>query len=113
MYRDLSPFAFADRVHKPVLLLHGADDSNMGTYPMQSERMYAALKGHGNAEARLVLLPHEGHGYRARESVLHTLAEQAAWLDTHVPRPEAAVTTAIEEAAAEPAASGVTAEKAA
>ena len=113
VYRDLSPFAFADRVHKPVLLLHGADDSNMGTYPMQSERMYAALKGHGNAEARLVLLPHEGHGYRARESVLHTLAEQAAWLDTHVPRPEAAVTTAIEEAAAEPAASGVTAEKAA
>jgi hypothetical protein len=51
------------------------EDNNTGTFPLQSERFYAALKGHGGA-ARLVLLPHEGHGYRARESVLHTLYEQ-------------------------------------
>jgi hypothetical protein len=51
------------------------EDNNPGTYPLQSERFYSALKGHGG-RVRLVLLPHEGHGYRARESVLHTLYEQ-------------------------------------
>jgi len=51
-------------VKKPLLLVHGADDSNSGTFPLQSERFYAALKGHG-AVARLVILPHESHGYRS------------------------------------------------
>ena len=62
--------------------MHGEDDNNTGTFPLQSERFYAALKGHG-APSRLVLLPHEGHGYRARESVLHALYEQDAWLEAH------------------------------
>eukprot|EP00882_Tetradesmus_deserticola_P020720 GHRQ01022389.1.p2 GENE.GHRQ01022389.1~~GHRQ01022389.1.p2 ORF type:complete len:133 (+),score=29.47 GHRQ01022389.1:355-753(+) len=58
------------------------EDNNTGTFPLQSERFFSALKGHGGP-ARVVLLPHEGHGYRARESVLHTLYEQDQWLERH------------------------------
>jgi dipeptidyl aminopeptidase/acylaminoacyl peptidase len=83
VYAAMSPFNFAHRIKAPLLLIHGAADNNSGTFPMQSERFYHALKGHG-ATARLVLLPHESHSYRARESVLHMLWEMETWLDTHV-----------------------------
>ena len=76
----------AEKVNEPLLLIHGDADNNSGTFPMQSERFYSALKGHG-ATARLVMLPHESHGYRARESVMHMLWETAAWLDIHVKVP--------------------------
>lgn len=67
-------------------MLHGKEDPNSGTFPMQSERMFAALKGLcGNA--RLVMLPHEQHSYRARESLLYMLWEQYQWLDIHVKNP--------------------------
>ncbi|MEO8501760.1 MAG: prolyl oligopeptidase family serine peptidase [Vicinamibacteria bacterium] len=82
-YMAMSPFAFADKIKTPILLIHGAADTNTGTYPIQSDRFFAALKGHG-ATARLVFLPAEAHGYRARESVGHTLYEMANWLDTYV-----------------------------
>eukprot|EP00879_Flechtneria_rotunda_P026301 GHRR01028036.1.p1 GENE.GHRR01028036.1~~GHRR01028036.1.p1 ORF type:complete len:835 (+),score=219.07 GHRR01028036.1:164-2668(+) len=81
-YSKMSPFMMADRFSKPLLLIHGEEDNNTGTFPLQSERFFQALKGHG-APARLVLLPHEGHGYRARESVLHTLYEQDQWLEKY------------------------------
>ena len=83
VYVELSPFAHADRIKTPLLLIHGEADSNPGTFPIQSERLYAAIKGHGGT-ARLVLLPHEDHGYAARESVLHVLAEMFEWFDLHV-----------------------------
>lgn len=83
VYSDMSPFFYADKINQPLLMLHGEDDPNSGTYPMQSERMFAAIKGLGG-EARLVMLPHEQHGYRARESLLHMLWEQYQWLETHV-----------------------------
>ena len=76
----MSPFHVADRIKTPLLLVHGDADSNPGTHTMQSERLYAALKGHG-CPSRLVLLPHEGHGYAARESVLHCLYETDQWLE--------------------------------
>eukprot|EP00775_Hariotina_reticulata_P003220 gene3220-3497_t len=82
IYSKMSPFMMADRIKKPLLLIHGEEDNNTGTFPLQSERFFSALKGHG-APARLVLLPHEGHGYRARESVLHTLYEQDQWLEAY------------------------------
>ncbi|MEM9820977.1 MAG: prolyl oligopeptidase family serine peptidase, partial [Bacteroidota bacterium] len=82
-YFKMSPFMHADKIKEPLLLIHGAADNNSGTYPMQSERFFAALKGHG-AEARLVMLPHESHSYRARESVMHMLWEMNTWLDKHV-----------------------------
>jgi dipeptidyl aminopeptidase/acylaminoacyl peptidase len=82
-YTRMSPFTFANKVNEPILLIHGANDDNSGTFPVQSERFYAALKGHG-ATVRYVVLPLEAHGYRARESVLHTLAETINWLDAHV-----------------------------
>ena len=76
----MSPFRFADRIKEPLLLIHGAADNNSGTFPIQSERLFEALRGSGGT-ARLVMLPHEAHGYRARESVLHTLAEMIEWAD--------------------------------
>jgi dipeptidyl aminopeptidase/acylaminoacyl peptidase len=82
-YHRMSPFTYANRVNEPILLIHGANDSNSGTFPIQSERFYAALKGHA-ATVRYVVLPLEDHGYRARESVLHTLWEMLSWMDRHV-----------------------------
>jgi dipeptidyl aminopeptidase/acylaminoacyl peptidase len=86
VYAKMSPFNFADKVRDPLLLIHGEADNNSGTFPMQSERFYNALKGHG-ATTRFVLLPHESHTYRARESVLHMLWEMETWLDTHLKAP--------------------------
>jgi len=83
VYFDMSPFMHADTIDEPLLLIHGEEDDNSGTYPLQSERFYGALMGHG-AVARLVILPHESHSYRARESVMHMLWEQSRWLDRHV-----------------------------
>jgi len=86
IYAAMSPFNHAHKVKDPILLIHGAADNNAGTFPIQSERFYNALKGHG-ATTRLVMLPHESHGYRGRESVLHTLWESERWLDTYVKPP--------------------------
>lgn len=82
-YSAMSPFNHADKIEAPLLLIHSQADPNPGTYPMQSERLFAAIKGLGG-QARLCLLPNEGHFYRARESILHVLAEQDAWLEKHV-----------------------------
>src|SRR5262249_52210459 len=71
----VSPFRYADRISAPLLLIHGAADANSGTYPIQSQRLFDAIRGNGGT-ARLVVLPHESHAYLARESVLHVLAEQ-------------------------------------
>lgn len=83
VYFNMSPFSFADKVKTPILLIHGEADNNSGTFPIQSERYYNALKGHG-ATTRLVFLPHESHGYAAKESVLHTLWEMDTWLEKYV-----------------------------
>lgn len=83
IYFKLSPFMHANKVNEPILLIHGELDNNSGTFPIQSKRFYHAIKGHG-ATARLVMLPNESHGYRARESVLHVLAEMFDWFDEHV-----------------------------
>jgi dipeptidyl aminopeptidase/acylaminoacyl peptidase len=83
IYGRMSPFFHADKINEPVLLLHGEADNNSGTFPIQSERFYMALKGQG-ATVRYVTLPHESHGYAARESVLHTVAEMLNWADEHV-----------------------------
>lgn len=83
VYSAMSPFMHADKINEPLLMVHGEADNNSGTFPMQSERMYAAVKGLGGT-ARLVMLPHESHGYRARESILHMLWETEQWLDTYV-----------------------------
>jgi dipeptidyl aminopeptidase/acylaminoacyl peptidase len=82
-YYTMSPFMHADKMKTPLLLIHGEADNNSGTYPLQSERYFNALKGLG-ATARLVMLPKESHGYSAKESVLHVLWEQDQWLDKYV-----------------------------
>ncbi len=90
VYFTMSPFMHAEKVSEPILLVHGEADNNSGTYPLQSERFYGALKGQG-ATVRLVMLPHESHSYRARESVMHVLWETTEWLDKYVknaPPPE-------------------------
>lgn len=83
LYFKVSPFLHADKVNEPILLIHGEADNNSGTFPLQSRRFYHALKGHG-ATTRLVMLPNESHGYRAKESVLHVLAEMIEWFDKYV-----------------------------
>ena len=83
VYGAMSPFFHAPAIDEPLLLTHGAIDDNSGTFPLQSERFYAALAGHG-ATVRYVTLPHESHGYVARESVLHVVAEMLRWCDLHL-----------------------------
>jgi len=83
VYIQLSPTFFADQVNEPVLIIHGDDDSNPGTLTFQSEVFFEAVRGSGGT-ARLVLLPFEDHGYRARESVEHVLWEQLKWFDKYV-----------------------------
>jgi len=83
IYFKVSPFMHAHKINEPILLIHGEADNNSGTFPIQSRRLYHALKGHG-ATVRLVMLPNESHGYRAKESVLHVLAEMIEWFDKYV-----------------------------
>ena len=83
LYFGMSPFMHAEKIDEPMLMIHGQADNNPGTFTLQSERLYGALKGLGGT-ARLVLLPEESHGYRARESLLHMLWEEDQWLETHV-----------------------------
>ncbi len=83
IYLRMSPFMYADKLKEPILLIHGEADNNSGTFPIQSERMYAAIRGNGG-NVRLVMLPHESHGYAARESIEHTLYEMISWFDKYV-----------------------------
>ena len=87
VYDQMSPFHFADRIKEPILLIHGTHDNNQGTFPVQSERMFAALKGNGG-NVRYVQLPLESHGYIAKESRRHVIWEMVNWLDTHVKQPK-------------------------
>ena len=91
VYYKMSPFSYADKIKTPILLIHGEADNNTGTFPIQSERFFNALKGEG-ATVRFVLLPLEAHGYQGRESVLHMLWEMENWLDKYV-KPEQPVVT--------------------
>lgn len=92
-YTAMSPFTYADRIKEPILLIHGMADDNSGTFPVQSERMYAALKGNG-ATVRYVQLPAEPHGYRAAESTGETLWQMTDWLDRYVKPKRETVTAA-------------------
>lgn len=83
VYANVSPFMHADKIKTPILFIHGENDNNPGTFPIQSQRMFQAVKGNGGT-ARLVMLPHESHGYRARQSVLHTQYEMIAWMNQFV-----------------------------
>jgi dipeptidyl aminopeptidase/acylaminoacyl peptidase len=85
LYAKMSPFWYADKVKDPILLMHGEADDNSGTFPIQSERFYMALKGYG-ATVRYVTLPNEAHGYAARETLLDVLAERINWFDKYVKR---------------------------
>ncbi|MBW4661430.1 MAG: prolyl oligopeptidase family serine peptidase [Drouetiella hepatica Uher 2000/2452] len=82
-YMQMSPFTHAATITAPLLLIHGASDSNVGTYPLQTERLYEALKGLG-ATVRWVELPLEDHSYRSQESVGHVLWEMVRWCDRYL-----------------------------
>ncbi len=86
LYYEMSPFSYADKIKTPLLLIHGEADDNTGTYPINSERLFAAIKGHGGT-VRLVFLPYEAHGYRGKENLLHVLWEQYNWLERFVKNP--------------------------
>jgi dipeptidyl aminopeptidase/acylaminoacyl peptidase len=82
-YVNMSPFFFADKIKDPILLIHGAADDNSGTFPIQSDRLYQAIRGNGGT-VRLVFLPDEAHGYRGRETIEHVLWEKFQWFDKYV-----------------------------
>jgi dipeptidyl aminopeptidase/acylaminoacyl peptidase len=86
VYLKMSPFMHVNKMNTPILLIHGEADNNSGTFPIQSERYYHALKGNGKT-ARYVTLPHESHGYAARESIEHVLFEMISWFDKYVKNP--------------------------
>jgi len=88
IYYNMSPFSFADKIKTPILLIHGEADNNSGTFPIQSERLFSAIKGAGGT-VRFVLLPLESHGYAGRESVLHMFWEMNNWLSMYVKSPGA------------------------
>ena len=96
IYAAMSPFNFAHKVNEPILLIHGEADDNSGTFPIQSERFYMALKGHG-ATVRYVTLPFEAHGYAARESVLHTVAEMLNWANEFAKNAKPRPTTSVQQ----------------
>lgn len=83
LYLKVSPFMFAQKINEPMLMIHGEADDNSGTFPIQSERMYQAMKGNGGT-VRLVMLPNEAHGYSGRESIEHVLYEMINWFDKYV-----------------------------
>ena len=83
LYNEMSPFNYADKIKTPILLIHGDTDNNSGTFPIQSERLFNAIKGHGGT-VRYVSLPFESHGYVGQENLLHVLAEQYEWLEKYV-----------------------------
>ncbi|HEY0459993.1 MAG TPA: prolyl oligopeptidase family serine peptidase [Pyrinomonadaceae bacterium] len=83
IYTQVSPFFFANKINEPLLMIHGEADNNQGTFPIQSERLFAAIQGNGGT-ARLVMLPLEAHGYAAKESTEHTLYEMVNWFDKYV-----------------------------
>jgi len=83
VYTKMSPFWFADKIKAPILLVHGEADDNTGTFPIQSERLYAAVRGNGGT-IRLVMLPAEAHGYRGRETMEHVLYEELTWFDKYL-----------------------------
>ncbi|HMI77379.1 MAG TPA: prolyl oligopeptidase family serine peptidase [Ferruginibacter sp.] len=86
VYSSMSPFSYADKIKTPLLMIHGEADNNPGTFPIQSERLYNAIKGHGGT-VRFVQLPFESHGYAAKENILHMLWEQNQWLNKYVKNP--------------------------
>jgi dipeptidyl aminopeptidase/acylaminoacyl peptidase len=79
----MSPFMYADKIKAPLLLIHGEADDNSGTFPIQSDRMYQAVRGNGGT-VRLVFLPFEAHAYRGKETIEHVLWEKFAWFDKYV-----------------------------
>jgi dipeptidyl aminopeptidase/acylaminoacyl peptidase len=83
LYFDMSPFSYADKIKTPILLIHGDTDDNPGTFPINSERLYNAIKGNGGT-VRFVFLPYEAHSYRGKENLLHMLWEQYTWLEKYV-----------------------------
>ena len=83
VYLKMSPFMYADKIKTPMLLIHGEADDNDGTFPIQSDRMYQAVRGNGGV-VRLVFLPYEAHGYRGKETIEHVLWEKSAWLNKYV-----------------------------
>ena len=83
LYFEMSPFSYADKIKTPILLIHGDTDDNPGTFPINSERLYNAIKGNGGT-VRFVFLPYEAHSYRGKENLLHMLWEQNQWLEKYV-----------------------------
>ncbi|MEX2182686.1 MAG: DUF305 domain-containing protein [Gemmatimonadaceae bacterium] len=92
-YLDMSPFLRADRLAGALLLYHATEDQNVGTAPLASTRMMAALQGLGKTAA-LYMYHYEGHSVATYESDLDMWARWFAWFDVYVKRPAPVTATA-------------------
>jgi dipeptidyl aminopeptidase/acylaminoacyl peptidase len=88
-YLGMSPFLYANQIDAPLLLMHNQDDTNVGTNPIQSQRLFEALNGLGKT-AQLVEYPYEDHGPAAKETVLDYWARALDWIDRYVKNAPAA-----------------------
>ena len=99
VYTKVSPFFYADKLKTPLLIVHGADDANPGTTPLQANKLFEAVRGNGGT-TRLVMLPYEPHWYAAMESNEQLVYEMVQWFDKYVKNaPQRAVATRAAEAA--------------
>jgi dipeptidyl aminopeptidase/acylaminoacyl peptidase len=87
VYLKVSPFFLADKIKLPLLIMHGMDDANPGTTPLQAQKLFEAIRGNGGT-TRLVMLPHEPHWYSAMESNEQLAFEELRWFDTYVKSPK-------------------------
>jgi dipeptidyl aminopeptidase/acylaminoacyl peptidase len=83
VYEQASAFFNADKIKSPLLIMHGMDDANPGTEPVQSPKLFQAIRGLGGT-TRLVMLPHEPHWYTAMESNEQEVYEMLTWFDKYV-----------------------------
>jgi dipeptidyl aminopeptidase/acylaminoacyl peptidase len=74
----LSPISFASRIRTPVLIVHGAEDTNVPA--SQSEYLHRALRRFG-VEHEYVRYPRENHPIRERGHQLDLLHRTRAWFD--------------------------------
>jgi dipeptidyl aminopeptidase/acylaminoacyl peptidase len=74
----VSPISYAGRIRTPVLILHGAEDTNV---PLgQAVYFHRALR-HCGVEHESVIYPREGHSIRGRAHQLDVLRRTRAWFD--------------------------------
>ena len=78
MLRSLSPIHKLDRIKTPLIVLHGANDTNVPL--IEAEQIVADLKRR-NIPVEYVLFPDEGHGWRKLPNRVRSTTEIVRFFD--------------------------------